>query len=495
MKIAKGSRLETMKWLGCVLAALVWAGGAVAQEPVSSDDAGLAASYRETAGRIVGAAMTDEQGLERLKYLSTVIGHRLSGSESLEKAIEWAHAEMKADGLENPTLQPVLVPHWERGHEEAQVVAPVPRRMHILGLGMSVGTPADGVTAEVVTVESFDELDALGRAGIEGKIVAYAVPWVGYGGTVQYRSKGPSRAAAYGAVAVLVRSATGASLSTPHTGALRYDEAEPKIPAAAMTVEDAEWLKRMKNLGQTVTVRLKMEAKMLEDAQSYNVMAEIRGRELPDEVVVMGGHYDSWDVGDGSHDDGAACMAAWQALNLIHKLGLRPRRTLRVVLWTNEENGLRGGKEYRAALGDEVRRHVAALEMDGGVERPIGYGFGLVGASSEGEDPVYESAFRRLAEIGSLLDGLDAGQILRGGGGADIGPLMKDGVPGLGLRTVGEHYFDWHHTHADTFDKVDPRNFRKAVASLGVMGYVLADMPERLVPADYVPVVTDGEEH
>ena len=471
--------------LVCLGSTSVWA------ESSGETTVDIREQYREDAGRIIGAAMTDDQGLERLKYLSTVIGHRLSGSEALEKAIQWAEVEMKKDGLENLTLQPVMVPHWVRGEESARVLSPVPRNLNILGLGMSVGTPAEGVSAEVVVVESFDELDALGREGIEGKIVAYAVPWVGYGGTVQYRSRGPSRAAAYGAVGVLVRSATGASLSTPHTGALRYDEEQPKIPAAAMTVEDAEWLKRMESLGETVKVELKMEAKTLDDALSHNVMVEITGSERPEEVVVMGGHYDSWDVGGGSHDDGAACIAAWQALNLIHKLGLRPKRTLRVVLWTNEENGLRGGREYRDALGDDVSNHVAAIEMDGGAERPVGYGFGLRGASMEGDDPVYEKALKQLEAIGSLLEGIEASTIRRGGGGADIGPLMADGVPGLGLRTVGEHYFDWHHTHADTFDKIDPQNFRRAVATLGVMGFVLADMSDRLVPEDYKPAASE----
>jgi Zn-dependent M28 family amino/carboxypeptidase len=174
-------------------------------------------------------------------------------------------------------------------------------------------------------------------------------------------------------------------------------------------------------------------------------------------------------------------MAAWQALTIIKKLGLRPRRTLRVVLWTNEENGLRGGVGYRQWVGDDVENHVAAIEMDGGAERPIGFGFGLQGVSPEEGNPAYEAAFVKLQQIGRLLDGIDAGEILRGGGGADIGPLMRAGVPGLGLRTVGEHYFDWHHTHADTLDKVDSDDFRKAIAMLGVFGYVLADMPDRLV--------------
>ena len=450
---------------------------------VQADD--LTEAYRDTAGQIIGAAMTDTEGWEKLTYLTTVIGHRLSGSPQLEEAIAWAHERMQAEGLEGVRLQAVKVPHWVRGHEHAAVVSPHRRVLPMLGIGNSVGTPEGGITAPVVVVESFDALETLGEAGVKGKIVVYAVPWVGYGGTVQYRSSGASRAARLGAVAVLVRSATGRSLATPHTGALRYAEDAPQIPAAAITPEDAEWFKKAQAHGLEMKVELMMEAKMLPDADSANVIAEIRGSELPEEVVVMGGHFDSWDVGHGAHDDGAACIAAWQALRLIHKLNLRPRRTLRVVLWTNEENGLRGGRAYREALGDDVGLHVAAIEMDGGAERPVGFGFGLDGVDpqSEEKDPAYEKAFAMLEQIGRLLEGIDGSKILRGGGGADIGPLMRDGVPGLGFRTIGEHYFDWHHTHADTLDKVEPINFKKAIAMLGVMGYVLADAPERLVPA------------
>jgi len=223
-----------------------------------------------------------------------------------------------------------------------------------------------------------------------------------------------------------------------------------------------------------------MEAKQLPDAPSANVIAEIRGRELPDQVVVMGGHFDSWDVGQGAHDDGASCMAAWEALALLHRLGLQPRRTLRVVLWTNEENGTAGGKAYRAELGDGIASHVAAIEMDGGCERPVGFGFSLPGAKDDGSDERYERGYLLLTGIGALLDGIGASTVKRGGGGTDIGPLVQDGVPGLSLNTVGEHYFDWHHTNADTLDKVDPHDFQKAVAVLAVLGYVLADMEETL---------------
>jgi hypothetical protein len=433
-------------------------------------------SYRETAGRILGAALTDEEGFEKLSYLTTEIGHRLSGSRSLEVAIEWACERMRQEGLDVKKL-PVAVPHWVRGKEHARVVAPVEKSLAMLGLGLSVGTPGGPLTAPVVAVSSFEDLAARGRPAVEGKIVLYAVPWMGYGQNVVYRSRGASRAAELGAAAVLVRSATGSSLYTPHTGALRYDDSAPRIPAAAITVEDAAWMARLIEAGKEVRVELSMEAHQLPDAESYNVVAEIPGREKPEEVVVMGGHFDSWDVGQGAHDDGAACMAAWQALTLLRRLGLVPRRTLRVVLWTNEENGLRGGRAYREWIGDAVSKHVAAIEMDGGAERPVGFGIGLRRGDGDAPDPVYDEALSILKPIGTLLEAIDAGDMRRGGGGADIGPLMAEGVPGLALRTVGDHYFDWHHTEADTLDKVDLQDFRKAVALLGVLGFVLADIP------------------
>ena len=312
--------------------------------------ASLTELYREPAGRILGAALVDDEGWKKLEYLTTRIGNRLSGSTGLERAIEWAAGAMKAEGLEART-QAAMVPHWVRGRESLEVLQPVERTLGMLGLGMSVGTPEEGLTAPVAVVRDFEELEALGRKGVEGRIVVYAVEWKGYGRTVQYRANGASRAAALGALAVLVRSATGASLYTPHTGALVYAAEQPRIPAAAITPEDAAWFLRMRDAGEALTVRLRMEARLLPDAPSANVVAEIRGRERPDQIVVMGGHYDSWDVGQGAHDDGAACMAAWEALTLLHRLGLEPRRTLRVVLWTNEENGTAGGKAYRAALG------------------------------------------------------------------------------------------------------------------------------------------------
>jgi hypothetical protein len=444
--------------------------------------------YRDVAGQIFGAALTDEEGWEKLRYLTTHIGHRLSGSTGLERAIEWAVESMREEGLENVRAQPVTVTHWVRGEESLELHAPVRRRLAMLGLGNSVGTPPEGITAPVLVARSFDELEGLGREKVEGRIVLYAVPWTGYGGTVVYRALGASRAAALGARAALVRSATGRSLSTPHTGSLRYEEGTPRIPAAAVTVEDAEWLAALAEDGVEIEVTLRMGAHFLPDATSANVIAEIRGSERPEEVVVIGGHYDSWDVGQGAHDDGGPCIAAWHALTLLQRLELRPRRTLRVVLWTNEENGLAGAEAYHASVAGEIERHVAAVEMDMGIERPVGFGFGLAGIDPESGDPRYETGYARLLEIARLFAPLEADRIRRGGGGADIGPLMRSGVPGLSLDTVGEHYFDWHHSHADTLDKVEPRDFRKAVALFAVMGYVLADMEERLAPVEPSPL-------
>ena len=455
-----------------VLALLLVGGSARAQ-------ASLTERYSETAGRILGAALEDDGGWEKLTHLTTEIGHRLSGSEGLERAVAWAVDAMQAEGL-LARAQPVRVPHWVRGEESARIVGPRPRRLSMLGIGDSVGTPEGGITAPVVVVRDFDELAALGRAGVEGKIVVYAVEWEGYGKTVRYRAAGASRAAELGALAVLVRSATGRSLYTPHTGALRYADDQPRIPAAAITVEDALWFLRAQERGVEPTVHLEMQARMLEDAPSANVIAEIRGRELPEQVVVMGGHFDSWDVGQGAHDDGASCIAAWQALTILHELGLQPRRTLRVVLWTNEENGLAGGRAYHEALEGGASAHVAAIEMDGGCERPVGFGFTLPGAATDGEDDARARGLLR--EIAAFFEPIDASAIRPGGHGADISPLMADGVPGLSLNTVGEHYFDWHHTNADTLDKVDPTHLRRAIALLAVMGYVLADMPETLGP-------------
>ncbi len=468
---------------------LLLAASALAAEPINISEV-----YREPSQKLIEAALADQEGLQRLQYLCDRIGNRLSGSASLERAIVWAAAEMKKAGLENVQTPPVMVPKWVRGSESAIMLEPVHKPLTMIGLGMSVGTPKEGITGNVVAVKTFDELTALGRDKVAGRIVLFNPDWQGYGQTVMYRSGGASAAAKLGAVAVLVRSMTNVSLQTPHTGAMNYQSGIAKIPAAALSVEDAAMLERLVRCGAPVQVRLNMEAHQEPDASSHNVMGEIRGREKPEEVVVLGGHIDSWDIGQGANDDGSGIMATFQAVALIRKLGLQPRRTIRVVFWVNEENGGAGGRAYRAMVGDAVKNHVAAIEMDGGAEKPVGFGFGAGGfggglprRAAPGTAPraapratTSAAAFQRAVDIGKLLESIEGGKMTPGGGGEDISPLLEDGVPGFGVRTVGLHYFDWHHTDADSFDKIVPREFQLNVASLAVLSYVLADMPERL---------------
>jgi carboxypeptidase Q len=339
----------------------------------------------------------------------------------------------------------------------------------MLGLGDSVGTPPDGVQAEVFVAKSFEELDAH-AARARGKIVLFNVPFTSYGETVRFRAQGPSRAARAGAVAAFVRAVGPPGLRTPHTGALQYAADAPKIPAAAITAEDADRLQRMADRGDRIVVRLKMDAHFDRDAESANVVGEIRGREKPDEIVVVSGHLDSWDVGAGATDDGGGCVVTWEALRIMKKLNLRPRRTVRVVLWTNEENGGRGGQAYRDQHREELSKHVLMMESDGGVFRPLGFGFT---GNDTGRDTV--------RAIATLLTGIAADQIAPGGGGADIGPSAQEGhIPAMSLEVDGSKYFLIHHTQADTIDKIDPVEMAKCAAAVAVMAYVVADLPHRL---------------
>ncbi len=469
--------LIALPMLACVAAALPV--HAATPAPASLD-----LRYRDVAQRLIGAALTSDRAHLRLSELCDGIGHRLSGSRSLERAVDWAAATMREDGLERVRLQPATVPHWVRGEERAVMLEPGPQTLSILGLGRSIGTPPGGITAEVVVVTSFARLDSLPADSVQGRIVLFDVPFTNYGETVRYRSAGPHRAARRGAVAALVRSVGPVSLRTPHTGAMAaYSDTVPRIPAAAVSLEDAAMMRRVLDRGQRVRVRLEMGARTLPDARSHNVIGEIRGRERPHEVVVIGGHLDSWDVGQGAHDDGGGCVISMEVLRLVKQLGLRPRRTLRCVLWTNEENGTRGAAAYADSARSSGERHVAAIESDGGVERPVGFDVSVFKVGSDSTDMApTDAAVARLREIARLLSGLGADRVQRGGSGVDIEPLMRRGVPGLAHRTTMEHYFDWHHTPADMLDKVDPVELRKNVAALAVMAYLLAEMPETLVP-------------
>jgi carboxypeptidase Q len=427
--------------------------------------------YREPASRLIGEAVGSTFAWHRLAVLTDSIGHRLSGSPALDRAIAWAVDEMKRDGLENVHTEAVTVPKWVRGAESAEIVEPARHTIVMLGLGDSVGTGAsgDGIQAEVVVVRSFEELDAKADRA-RGRIVLFNVPFTTYGETVRYRSQGPSRAARHGALAILVRAVGPPGLRTPHTGALQYAADAPKIPAAAITTEDADRLQRLSDRGSRIVVRLKMDAHFEPDAISANVIGELRGREKPEEIVVVSGHLDSWDVGAGATDDGGGCIVTWEALRIMKKLNLRPRRTVRVVLWTNEENGGRGGLAYRDQHRAELASHVLMMESDGGVFRPLGFGF-------SGNDAARE----KVKAIATLLTGIAADQVSLGGGGADIGPSIQEAhIPGMSLEVDGSKYFLIHHTPADTIDKIDPIEMAKCAAAVAVMAYVVADLPQRI---------------
>ena len=451
-------RLERLRSL-----VLVAALSAMHPSPLAAQNA---VQYRAATDRLIDAATKDSAAWNRIAELTDTFGSRLSGSDALERAIDWTLAKMRSDDLENVRGEPVMVPHWVRGEESAELVAPRRKPMTMLGLGGSIGTPAGGITAPVLVVTSFDDLQKH-AADARGKIVLFDVPFTSYGQTVAYRATGAAAASRVGAVAMLLRSVASFSMNSPHTGGMRRDTTVAAIPAAAITVEDAMLLHRMQDRGVTPSVHLTMNARTLPDAPSRNVVAELRGRELPDEVVVIGGHIDSWDVGQGAMDDAGGVVAAWEAVRLMKQLGLRPRRTVRVVGWTNEENGTRGGIGYRTA--HDPAQHVFALESDNGVFRP--YGIAAVGT---------DSALAMLRRIAPLLARIGADSVERGDGEADIGPLLAAGVPGAGLHVDGTRYFWYHHTNADTPDKLDPADVARCVATMAVYAYVLAEMPERL---------------
>ena len=427
------------------------------------------ASYKAQAQVIVDRAKSSETGWQRLSTLCTLFPHRLSGTKALEDSIDWIVEEMKADGFDRVATEEVTVPHWERVAERLTVLKDKPEELAVLALGGSVSTPPGGLEAPIFVVESYEELEER-KAEAKGKIVVINVPFTTYGETVGYRITGASRAADAGAVAALLRSVTPHSLATPHTGVMAYDEESPKIPFGAITPEAAQHFHRLQQAGRAAKVRLVLETKDFPDAPSRNVIAEIRGSEFPEQVIVLGGHIDGWDIGEGAQDDGGGCMMSWEALRVIRDLGLKPKRTIRVVLWTNEENGLRGAKAYRDLHDLEIKNHVLAIESDYGTFHPSGFGF----TGPEESMNILQQTLDLMAEsVGKMT-------VTTPGGGADISPLMREGVPGAGLDHDDERYFWYHHSPADTLDKIDKTDFRNCVATLAVTVFVIADLPTRL---------------
>jgi carboxypeptidase Q len=461
---------DMLRTVICVaLATTALAVSAVSPFAQSSSGAAWLTPFRETASRLSAAAQADDFAWQRLAELTDTFGNRLSGSENLARAIRWAEATMQKDGLSNIRTEKVTVPRWVRGQESAVIVHPPEHPVAMLGLGGSVGTPPGGLEADVLVVRDYKDLEAR-SADAKGRIVLFNVPYTTYGETVTYRSGGAAAAARHGAVASLVRAVGPMGLRTPHTGNMNYGDATTKIPTAAVAAEDANRIQRLTDRGVTVRLRLTMEARFEPDVESANVFGEIVGRELPKEVVLVGCHFDSWDVGAGASDDGVGCIVTWEALRLMKRLGIQPRRTVRLGLFTNEENGLRGGNAYRDAYRAAAGDHVFALESDSGVFAPASLGF-------TGSD----AARRVMNDIGTLIAPLGFPPIGPGGGGADIGPISQAGnVPMMAYNGDSNRYFTVHHTPADTVDRIAPEEVAKAAAAIAVVTYVVADMAERL---------------
>ena len=437
-------------------------------------------TYEDLANKLAASGLSSCKAYGMLRDLCTTVGPRLSGSPNAEKAVHWAKKAMEELGFENVHLEPVMVPHWVRGStEELRLVeAGTPGNsraggnpaLNVCALGGSVGTPKEGITAEVVEVHSFEELKALGDKA-RGRIVFFNRPMdrskistgEAYGGAVNQRSSGAIEAAKAGGVAALVRSMTMRLDDAPHTGMMNYVDSIPKVPAAAVSTNDADRLSDLLRRLPNLKVRLRLSCQTLPDVESANVVGELVGSENPKEIVVIGGHLDSWDKGRGAHDDGAGCMHALEAIRLLKELGIRPRRTIRAVMFMNEENGARGAAAY-AAKDRPGERHIAAIESDAGGFSPRGFG---VGADSVTVDKIKRWSY--------LLEPIGADRITRGGGGVDIGPLGQKGVPTIGLRVDGQRYFDYHHSDHDTIDNVHDRELESGAVALAILSYVLAE--------------------
>jgi carboxypeptidase Q len=457
-------------------------GSAAAQTPASAPPDNQVAianpADADFVRKIYDQSLRDSRCHAWLEHLSLSIGHRLSGSTGAEKAVQWTRATLDTLGLDSVWLQPCMVPHWVRGEAEQVTVIGTAQRKRLdlqaLALGGSVATPSTGTIAQVVEIKTWDELERLGQAGsLRGKIVFYNRPmdptkirtFEAYGGAVDQRVSGPSRAAKHGAVGVLVRSMGLRLDDYPHTGTTRYDSAYALIPAAAISTNSAERLSQLLRKEGQVTVSMTLNCQTLPDVLSYNVIGEMRGAERPQEVLLVGGHLDSWDVGHGAHDDGAGCVQSMDVLRYLRRLGYRPRHTLRCVLFMNEENGLRGGRKYAEEAQRKGEHHVLAIESDAGGFTPRGFTF-------DGDAAVFGPFFEKITAFQHLLEpyGLT---LSKGGSGADIGPLK--GMKGMlsGYSPDSQRYFDYHHTAADTFDAVNKRELELGAASMAALIYLV----------------------
>jgi carboxypeptidase Q len=428
--------------------------------------------YEDLAKQIITTGLSTDESYHILTELCTTIGARLAGSPQAAQAVSWAKRKMEDYGFSNVRLESVTVPHWIRGpKEEASIIRSSGEilPMKICALGGSIATPKDGITARVVEVKSFDELKSLGEDA-RGRIVFFnrpmdqtkIYPFEAYGGAVNQRTQGAVEAAQVGGVGTIVRSMTERADDVPHTGAMNYVDSIRKVPTAALSIAAANLLDSLLRIDPWLQVKLKLTCQTLPDVESSNVIGEITGTEYPNEIVLVGGHLDSWDKGQGAHDDGTGVSQSIEALRLIKSLGLQPKRTIRVVLFMNEEHGLNGGKAYAADI-PASEKHIAAIETDAGGFSPRGFG-----VSSD------SVTFAKIARWSHLLEPMDAEEIRRGGGGADISPLARSHIPMIGLRVDSQRYFDYHHSDSDTIDKVNERELELGATTLAILAYVLA---------------------
>ncbi|MCB9896485.1 MAG: M20/M25/M40 family metallo-hydrolase [Planctomycetes bacterium] len=457
------------------------AGTEGAASPTPAQFAEAVADYAPDVERILGEALEHGRAYVELSDLCRTAPRRLGGSPAFAAAVEWARQAMLRNGLENVRLEPCTSSHWVRG-DVGRVRYAEPAEMAgddvpMLALGGSVATPDEGITAEVVVVDSLEACSALGERAA-GKIVLFVGPmddgsldpFAAYGAAVQQRGRGASTAARVGAVAALVRSMSMRRDDVPHTGGMHYAPDAPKIPTAAISTNAADRIAALVAAGRRVVLNLRQNPQTFEDAPAFNVVGELVGREHPEQIVVVGGHLDSWDVGQGAQDDGGGCCQAMESVRLLKALDLRPRRTIRVVFFANEENGLGGGRGYRATHADEMDRHLLALESDSGVFAPRGFETNATRDSNPAARALLEA-------VGELLAPAGAGLVRDGEGGADIGPMEDAGVIQVGYLPDPSRYFDYHHTERDTIDSVHPREIDLGAGVIASLLYVVADLP------------------
>ena len=425
--------------------------------------------------KIYDESLSSGESYERLDYLSNQIGGRLSGSINYERSVKWGKEELDLIELDSVWLQPVMTPKWVRGAPEYAHIESSPGNtisVPIAALGGSISTPSIGISSNVIEVKSFDELNNIGKDSINGKIIFFnrkmdptlINTFQSYGGSVNQRTQGAAIAAKLGAIGVIVRSMTTTLDDYPHTGSMYYDglTLNERIPAAAISTNGAELLSSMLSLNPNIKFFFRQNSKNFPDVLSYNVIGQIDGSERSDEIIVVGGHLDSWDLGDGSHDDGAGIVQSMEVLRILKNLNYKPKRTIRVVLFANEENGLRGGNKYAELAKKNNESHFFALESDAGGFTPRGFSF-----------DTSESEFNSLKEFEELFNQYGIDNFIIGGSGADIAPLKDGKVILAGLRPDPQRYFDYHHAASDTFDKINKRELELGAAAMTALIYLL----------------------